>query len=124
MQSNPKEKNNLVKFRLKLTNDEHQLLRLMSATDGKFQYEVLYDALCWARQNSNKILPLAYPSSASFRSCYLESDYADLGDLEQAWKCKTNCALYTAVVLYLRTRRASLEGTLNILPAPQGEVIG
>jgi len=123
MQGNPTEKNNLVKFRLKMTNDEHQMLRVMSATDQKYQYEVLFDALCWARKHSEKILPLAYPVNGTFRSCYLESENSDLSDLEASWSCKTNCALYTALALYLRNRKATAIGSFNVLPTVSAEAM-
>tara|TARA_R110001592_G_scaffold316364_1_gene592781 strand:+ start:21659 stop:22018 length:360 start_codon:yes stop_codon:yes gene_type:complete len=115
MERNLKGKNDLKKFRVKLTEQEHQLLKLVSAMDSKYQYEVIATALDWARENQELILPLTFSNDGTFRSLYLESSHAQFSDLEQTWSCKTNNALYTATILYLRIRTNNAQGQANIM---------
>tara|TARA_R110001583_G_scaffold88182_1_gene228963 strand:+ start:10368 stop:10748 length:381 start_codon:yes stop_codon:yes gene_type:complete len=119
MDQNPRAKTELKKFRVKFTEHEHKLLKLISALDSKYQYEVISAALVWARQNADRILPLTFPTSASFRSIYLLEGDTDLSDLERDWNCKTNNALYTATALYLRVRTSDNEGSMNLLPTDE-----
>lgn len=119
MDGNPKAKSELRKYRVKFTEHEHRLLKLISALDSKYQYEVVSAALAWARQNADRILPLTFPNSASFRSIYLLEGDSDLSDLERDWNCKTNNALYTATALYLRVRTSDNEGSMNLLPTDE-----
>ncbi|POP51581.1 hypothetical protein [Zhongshania marina] len=118
MENTEQARGELKKFRVKLTDHEHHLLKLVSAMDSKYQYEVLASALNWARDNADRILPLTYSTTASFRSLYLEQKHSNFGDLEASWNCKPNNVIYTAIALYLRLRSSELKGNANILPCP------
>lgn len=122
MENTQQARGDLKKFRVKLTDHEHHLLKLVSATDSKYQYEVLASALSWARDNADRILPLTYATNASFRSLYLEQEHTYFSDLEASWNCKPNNVIYTAIALYLRLRSSELKGRGNILPCPTTHV--
>jgi hypothetical protein len=109
MQSN----NGLVKFRLKLSDTELKLLKLISIDEEKHQYEVAADAISWASERRDAILPIAYQIESKFRTCYVPVEDADLSMLEDCWSCRTNVALYTAIALYVRFKHRLMRGELN-----------
>ena len=102
----------LTGYSLKLADEDKKAIKLAAASVYSYLYEWCDEAVKWATDNKESILPLVNKRDGSYRSYYLNQTNEKLMELEIFWGCSATRALYTAVIGYLNQPQTSLHKQL------------
>lgn len=103
------DKAKLTGFSLKLSPDDKKRVKLICAASNliDYQYELFDQAVKWAVENRDSLMPIANTKQGKHQSYYLCESLEELNTLVAHWDCNHTRALYTAVVGYLKLSDAA-----------------
>lgn len=103
------DKAKLTGFSLKLSPSDKKRVKLICASSNEidYQYELFDQAVRWAVENRESLIPIANTKQGKHQSYYLCDSVSELNTLVEHWDCNHTRALYTAIVGYLMSYNVS-----------------